>query len=70
MHEKITDIQNSFWNAHKRFMRTKDMRQYNKDLGEIMKRYAGDPPLREFCEDLIWSWGKLINGIKEGEYSG
>ena len=65
MHEKITDIQNLFWTAYRRFSQTRDMGQYNADVKKIMEKYAWDPPLREFCEDLIWSWGKLINGLKE-----
>ena len=65
MHEKIKDIQNSFWAAYKRFSRDMNMAQYNEDLKEIMRKHSHDPVMREFCEDLSWSWGKLINEIKE-----
>lgn len=65
MHEKITDIQNSFWAAYKEFMKTGNMREYNHSLAVIMERYAEDPPMREFCEDLVWSWAKIINRLKQ-----
>lgn len=65
MHEKIKDIQNDFWAAYKRFQRDADMARYNEDLEKIMKKNIHDPVMREFCEDLSWSWAKLINVIKE-----
>lgn len=65
MHEKIKDIQNGFWEAYKKFTKSLDVDQYTKDLEKIGKKYAHDPIMREFCEDLSWSWSKVINGLKE-----
>lgn len=65
MHEKIKDIQNGFWEAYKKFTKSLDIDQYTKDLEKIEKKYAYDPIMRKFCEDLSWSWSKVINGIKE-----
>ena len=64
MHEKITDIQNSFWHAYKKFSQTGDMKQYNSDVQRIIQKYSNDNPMREFCEDLTLSWAKIINELK------
>ena len=65
MHEKIKDVQNGFWEAYKKFAKSLDIDQYTKDLEQIGEKYAYDPIMREFCEDLSWSWSKVINGLKE-----
>ncbi|MEY8495783.1 hypothetical protein AALC16_22645 [Lachnospiraceae bacterium 29-91] len=65
MHEKIADIQNSFWKAYKDFMKTKDMRQYNTDTDAIFERYKSDGIMLNFCKGLIVAWCPVINQIKE-----
>ncbi len=64
MHEKIADIQNSFWAAYKDFIRTKDMRQYNMDLDKIMDRYRHDKPMHDFCISLKFAWAPIMNELK------
>ena len=66
MHEKLMDIQNSFWKEYKCFGQTKDMRQYNKDMGEIISRYKGDVAMSEFIKRLGFAWIPIINGMMEG----
>ena len=39
MHEKIADIQNSFWRAYKNFVQTEDLNQWADEVGEILERY-------------------------------
>lgn len=65
MHEKISDIQNSFWNAYKDFMRTKDMKKYNGDINAVLEKYRHDRTMLNFCQGLSVSWTPVINGIKE-----
>lgn len=65
MHDKITDIQNAFWKAYKAFRETKDMKQYNTDIGVIVKKYEAIPQMRRFCESLVFAWTPIINGLKE-----
>lgn len=66
MHEKISDIQNSFWKAYKDFVRTKDMRQYNMDVDAILDKYKHDKKeLFNFCVSIKLSWTPIINGLKE-----
>ena len=65
MHEKIVDIQNSFWKAYKDFIKTNDMCQYNDDLKIITSKYKGDKVMFNFCFNLLCSWAPIINQIKE-----
>lgn len=66
MHEKLTDIQNSFWKAYKDFKETKDMRQYNIDMDKILDKYRHDKKeLFDFCVSLKFAWTPIINGMKE-----
>ena len=65
MHEKIKDIQNSLWRAYSEFKKTLDMKKYNKDVQDLVKRYRYDPSMLEFCQGLIYEWSKVINKIKE-----
>ena len=66
MHEKLTDIQNSFWKAYKDFKETKDMRQYNIDMDKILDKYRHDKKeLFDFCVSLKFAWPPIINGMKE-----
>ena len=66
MHEKLADIQNAFWKAYKDFKETKDMRQYNMDMDEILDRYRHDKKeLFDFCVSLKFAWVPIINGLKE-----
>lgn len=65
MYEKIRDIQNSFWKAYTSFYRTRDMRQYNIDVNEILDRYRFEKPLHDFCIGIKLSWAPIINGLKE-----
>lgn len=64
MHEKISDIQNSFWTAYRDFIKTKDMRQYNMDVNEIIERYKFDKPLCDFCVNLKLTWAPIMNELK------
>lgn len=68
MHEKIADIQNSFWKAYKNFIKTKDMRQYNADTDAIFERYKNDGIMLNFCKGLIVAWCPVINQIKENNF--
>lgn len=65
MHEKIVDIQNSFWKAYTDFRKSKDMKQYNIDTQKICERYKFDPPMLLFCQNVIFAWAPVINNMKE-----
>lgn len=67
MHEKITDIQNSFWKAYKNYKGTGSMSQYNADVDEIIKRYRDDNAMLNFCKNLAISWAPVINKMKEDD---
>lgn len=64
MDKKITDIQNLFWSAYRKFSRTGNMAEYNADLQRILEKYASDKPMREFCEDLAIAWAKIVNELR------
>lgn len=65
MHEKICDIQNSFWKAYTVFRKTRDMKQYNMDIDKIIEKYRyGDRQYLTFCQNLVVAWTPIINGIK------
>ena len=65
MHEKIADIQNSFWKAYKNFKDTKDMTKYNEDIEKITDRYQYHGQLTVFCFNMACAWAPIINGMKE-----
>lgn len=64
MDKKITDIQNLFWSAYRKFSRTGNMAEYNADLQRIVEKYASDNPMREFCVDLAIAWAKIVNELR------
>lgn len=64
MDKKITDIQNLFWSAYRKFSRTGNMAEYNADLQRIVEKYASDKPMREFCVDLAIAWVKIVNELR------
>lgn len=64
MHEKIADIQNSFWKAYKNFRKTKDVNQWCNEAGMIWNRYRHDKyPYFAFCEASFFAWSSLIGVI-------
>lgn len=65
MHEKIKDIQNLVWKAYKDFKDSCSMRQYNKDVQAIVRKYADDKPMLNFAQNIIISWGPIINFLAE-----
>lgn len=65
MHEKIMDIQNSFWKAYTDFCKSLDMAKYNEDIDVIFHKYRFDPPMPQFCLNLIFAWAPVVNGLKE-----
>lgn len=65
MHEKITDIQNSFWKAYKDFRQNQDYKQYNASVKAIAKKYQSDKVLLDFIKYLSISWTIVINLWKE-----
>lgn len=65
IHEKISDIQNSVWKAYKDFRSSGDMRQYNKDVQAIVRKYADDKPILNFAQNIIISWAPIINSLGE-----
>lgn len=65
MHEKITDIQNSFWKAYKDFRENQDYKQYNTSIKAIAKKYQSDKVLLDFIKYLSISWTIVINLWKE-----
>lgn len=65
MHEKIKDIQNAVWKAYTDFRASGDMRQYNKDVQDIIRKYDDDKPMLNFAQNIIISWAPIINGMAE-----
>lgn len=65
MHEKIVDVQNSFWKAYKDFYETRDMRKYNQDVDRIVSRYVSNPSMLQFCQNLVFAWAPVVNEFKE-----
>ncbi len=65
MHEKITDIQNSFWKAYKDFGENQDYKQYNTSVKEIAKKYQSDKEMLDFVKSLLIAWAPVINLWKE-----
>lgn len=65
MHEKIKDIQNSFWKAYTDFNQTKDMKQYNDAIAALTQRYRHERTMLNFCKSLSLAWAPVINGMKE-----
>lgn len=65
MHEKIKDIQNAVWKAYKDFRESGDMRQYNKDVQDIVRKYADYKPMLNFAQNIIISWAPIINSMDE-----
>lgn len=61
MHEKLMDIQNSFWRAYKDFSETKDMGRWNKDLGALAGKYNGDRLMFGFVKWLAFAWSPIVN---------
>ena len=65
MHEKLADIQNSFWNAYKNFLQTKDANHWCDEAGRILNRYRHDRhPYFAFCEATFFAWSELIGVIR------
>lgn len=62
MHEKIVDIQNSFWKAYKDFLQSKDVREYEKSINTLFERYRNDELMAQFCEGFINAWAPIIYG--------
>lgn len=65
MHEKITDIQNSFWKAYKDFRENQDYEQYNTSVKAIAKKYQSDKKMLDFIKSLLIAWTPVINLWKE-----
>ena len=70
MHEKITDIQNSFWKAYKGFLKHKNMDQYMDELCKIKEKYRHDPVMLRFYKNLACSWSPVMVAIQEEWYGG
>lgn len=65
MHEKIADIQNSFWKAYKNFTQTMDVNQWTDEVGVILERYRHDiQPLYTFCENQLYGWSAVLNVMR------
>lgn len=62
MHEKIVDIQNSFWKAYKDFLQSKDVREYEKSINTLFEKYRNNELMAQFCEGLISAWAPIIYG--------
>lgn len=65
MHEKICDINNSFWKAYKGFLNDHDIPKWQKKVSEIQKKYEGDSIFYPFCTNLAITWVPIINKIKQ-----
>ena len=65
MHEKITDIQKSFWKAYKDFRENQDYKQYNASIKAIAKKYQSDKEMLDFIKSLLIAWTPVINLWKE-----
>lgn len=65
MHEKLADIQNSFWKAYKNFTQTMDVNQWADEVGEILERYRQDiQPLYTFCENQLYGWSAVLSAMR------
>lgn len=65
MHEKIADIQNSFWKAYKNFKETMDVNQWADEVGIIMEKYRHDKqPLCTFCENQLYGWSAVLSVMR------
>lgn len=64
MHEKLMDIQNSFWRAYMTLLRSGDRRGYETGVDAIVQKYS-DGDMRCFCEGLKNSWEVVICGDKD-----
>lgn len=70
MQEKIEDIkhiQNTVWAMYKDFLADHDMGKYNQKMGELVREYQdkGDRAILCFCQNILISWGSIINGFAE-----
>lgn len=65
MHEKIQDVMNMAWKNYKDYRRTGDMQQYNKSMGELTRKYQGDPLLQQFAENMALTYCPVINAMAE-----
>lgn len=66
MHEKIADIQNSFWKAYKDFLQSGNTEKYESDICSVIRKYKSDS-LYYFCEALKDAWKKIISCCKNLE---
>lgn len=70
MQEKLEDIkyiQNTIWAIYKCFLTDHDMKAYNREIGELTKKYTekGDKQLLSFCQNLLISWCPIMNALAE-----
>lgn len=70
MHEKIKDIQTSFWKAYAHIANTRNMEQFVKDVNEITFRYEAeeDEEIRLFLNNTLLAWWGLALAIKDGHF--
>ena len=66
MHDKITDIQDSFKKAYTEFKKTKDMSKYNNNMDAMFEKYQDDGVALNFCKSLLVAWAPVINELKGG----
>ena len=59
MHEKIADIQNSFWKAYKDFLQSGDAQCYESNINTIIRKYQCGS-MCYFCEALKGAWKGII----------
>lgn len=65
MHEKIADIQNSFWKAYKNFRQTMDVNQWAEDIGKILDKYKNDKQyFYMFCECQFSGWSAVLSAMR------
>lgn len=61
MHEKIADIQNSFWKAYKNFSKTLDANQWVDETGKILEKYRYERQyFYKSCKNLFYGWSSII----------
>lgn len=60
--DEIKYIQNYIWKMYKDYLDTHDMPEYNRKMGELVKRYHDkkDKLLMHFCQNLLISWCPVI----------
>lgn len=69
MHEKLCDVNNSFWKAYKEFLNDYDIPKWQDSVADIMERYNGDSFFYSFCLNLAFTWTPIINELKRVKLS-